>query len=124
MVDYLGLIGGDDAGGENRTREVDKIANGLKSIARDFKIPVVALCQLSRRCHGHHEPPLRSGALMCIHWKGSNRHKAARGRNGRNDSGVGAGQARCEGRADRAGGRHGRLSTAVGPGGWTFGSKG
>jgi replicative DNA helicase len=48
MVDYLGLIGGDDAGGENRTREVDKIANGLKSIARDFNIPVVALCQLSR----------------------------------------------------------------------------
>ena len=46
VIDYLQLMGG----GKNETRqlEVAEISRGLKLLARDFQIPVVALSQLSR----------------------------------------------------------------------------
>jgi replicative DNA helicase len=47
VVDYLQLIRG--AGRtENRTQEISEIARDLKSLAREMKVPVVALSQLSR----------------------------------------------------------------------------
>ncbi len=45
MVDYLQLM---QAKAENRTNEITKISGGLKSLAKEFKCPVIALSQLNR----------------------------------------------------------------------------
>lgn len=47
VVDYLQLMSS-DARAESRLQEVSTISRGLKQLARDFDIPVVALSQLSR----------------------------------------------------------------------------
>ncbi len=46
VVDYIQLMNGD---GDNRTQEIGSISRGLKAIAKEFDIPVIALSQLSRR---------------------------------------------------------------------------
>ncbi len=46
VIDYLQLMGGGN--NENRQLEVSEISRGLKLLAREFNIPVVALSQLSR----------------------------------------------------------------------------
>jgi len=47
IVDYLQLMTG--VGNEgNREQEISRISRGLKAIAKDFDIPVIALSQLSR----------------------------------------------------------------------------
>lgn len=46
MVDYLQLMTAGKA--ENRTQEITKITGGLKTLAKEFKCPVIALSQLSR----------------------------------------------------------------------------
>jgi replicative DNA helicase len=63
VVDYLQLMSG--GGGrryENRTQEVSAISRGLKALAKELKVPVVALSQLSRapetRGSGDHRPQL------------------------------------------------------------------
>ena len=49
VVDYLQLIRGVSArSSENRVQEVSEITQGLKAIAKEFNIPVLALSQLSR----------------------------------------------------------------------------
>jgi replicative DNA helicase len=48
VVDYLGLVGADDDHSENRVQEVNKISKGLKNMAREFGVPVLALAQLNR----------------------------------------------------------------------------
>jgi replicative DNA helicase len=62
IVDYLQLM---TAGGrryENRTQEVSAISRGLKALAKELKVPVIALSQLSRapesRGSGDHRPQL------------------------------------------------------------------
>lgn len=47
IVDYLQLMRGHRRT-ENRTQEIGEIARALKSLARELKVPVVALSQLSR----------------------------------------------------------------------------
>lgn len=49
VVDYLQLMRGSTKSGENRVQEVSEITMGLKSIAKELNIPVVALSQLSRQ---------------------------------------------------------------------------
>jgi replicative DNA helicase len=51
MVDYMQLMRGMNSNGktpENRTQEVSLLSRGLKELARELNVPVVALAQLSR----------------------------------------------------------------------------
>ncbi len=48
MIDYMQLIMGSGRGTDNRQQEVSEISRSLKALARELKIPVVALSQLSR----------------------------------------------------------------------------
>jgi replicative DNA helicase len=48
VVDYLQLMTG-SANTDGRVQEVSEISRGLKQIARELKIPVIALSQLSRQ---------------------------------------------------------------------------
>ena len=49
MIDYLQLLHGtSDKARDNRVLEIGEITQGLKAIAKEFKIPVMALSQLSR----------------------------------------------------------------------------
>lgn len=48
IIDYLQLMGGNGKYKDNRVQEVSEITRGLKGIARELNIPVIALSQLSR----------------------------------------------------------------------------
>ncbi|RYH02794.1 replicative DNA helicase [Salipiger sp. IMCC34102] len=48
VVDYLQLVRGTGKG-ENRVNEISEITMGLKAIAKELNIPVIALSQLSRQ---------------------------------------------------------------------------
>ena len=50
VIDYVQLVTGDGGGREqNRVQEVTQITQGLKALAKELSIPVVALAQLSRQ---------------------------------------------------------------------------
>ncbi len=50
IIDYLQLmtVGGQSKGNGNREQEISTISRSLKSIAKELKVPVIALSQLSR----------------------------------------------------------------------------
>lgn len=60
FVDYLQLIGGDRKR-DNRSEEVGSVSRGLKALAMELGIPVVALCQLNREIEkGGYRRPRKS----------------------------------------------------------------
>jgi replicative DNA helicase len=61
LVDYLQLVSGHGRF-ENRTQEISQVARSLKALARELRVPVVALSQLSRavEARGHPRRPLLS----------------------------------------------------------------
>lgn len=68
VVDYLQLLGGPKA--ESRQQEITQISRGLKMLAKELDVPVLALSQLSRAVEqrtGDHRPQLsdlrESGAI-------------------------------------------------------------
>jgi replicative DNA helicase len=49
VVDYLQLLqGSGKGGGDNRVQEISEISRGLKQLAKELSVPVLALSQLSR----------------------------------------------------------------------------
>jgi replicative DNA helicase len=55
MIDYLQLM--KDPRAKSRVEEVSNISMGLKTMAKDFKMPIVALAQLNRECEKHDREP-------------------------------------------------------------------
>ncbi len=49
VVDYLQLVTTDGSRGDNRVQEVSSITQGLKALAKELDVPVLALSQLSRQ---------------------------------------------------------------------------
>jgi replicative DNA helicase len=61
VIDYLQLMVA-DVGKGNREQEISKISQGLKALAKELKIPIIALAQLSRavEARGGDKKPLLS----------------------------------------------------------------
>ena len=49
VVDYLQLLSGSKSRSDNRVQEITEITTGLKALAKELNVPVIALSQLSRQ---------------------------------------------------------------------------
>jgi replicative DNA helicase len=49
VVDYLQLLSGSKRTGEGRVQEITEITTGLKALAKELEVPIIALSQLSRQ---------------------------------------------------------------------------
>ena len=55
VVDYLQLMVGQGSRNDNRQQEIAEISRGLKVLARDLDVPVLAIAQLSRAVESRHD---------------------------------------------------------------------
>jgi replicative DNA helicase len=69
-IDYLQLMSGGEGAGYNREQQISSISRGLKALAKELNIPILALSQLSRKVEergGEKKPQLsdlrESGAI-------------------------------------------------------------
>jgi replicative DNA helicase len=49
VVDYLQLLSGSSRRRDNRVQELTEITTGLKALAKELNVPIMALSQLSRQ---------------------------------------------------------------------------
>src|SRR5208283_2852994 len=49
VIDYLQLLSGSKTRGDNRVQELTEITAGLKALAKELNVPILALSQLSRQ---------------------------------------------------------------------------
>jgi len=67
VVDYLQLMVGGGGRNDNRQQEIAEISRGLKVLARDLDVPVLAIAQLSRAVEQRHDKrPLLSDLRDCV----------------------------------------------------------
>ena len=55
VLDYLQLVSSDSRYNDNRVQEISEITRGLKAIAKELDVPVIALSQLSRKVEDREE---------------------------------------------------------------------
>ncbi len=48
VIDYLQLMDGSSMAGDDRNQQISAISRGLKTLARELSVPIIALSQLSR----------------------------------------------------------------------------
>lgn len=63
ILDYLQLVR--DPSSKSRLEEVSSVSRGIKELAKDFKVPVLALAQLNRECEKQNREPKPSDIREC-----------------------------------------------------------